>query len=346
MTKLIIAAFLSSIVVAASSVSAYSQIDQLRRSRVRMDASIRAEDEKERKRNEELYGAALPTPRAAVMNVDVQGILSTQEFKSFADARLRTAGRITDGENLWLYLKFKSKLGDYVLTTRDKDDPTKLHYSLFAEIGPKGDITALNQYLLQFTKEDLAATELKINLAPGLTGRNRSVPLFLTAAGSAKPGTWTNEIRVSNMAAVPRGLNGHLATASVVLDLKGGNAKYRKMYSDYDSMVLRGTTDLSIMPVAGTFYDAAARDAVVARLKDEGLTPESFYFAGDNWSEYMGSTMAMKRERKVFAVYTYKKAADCFYGLATVVQKFDFPSDKFGPSEISLTKDLPVPCSK
>ncbi|MEP7213419.1 MAG: hypothetical protein ABI791_10105 [Acidobacteriota bacterium] len=345
MKKLIIAAFLSLIVVAAY-VPAYSQIDQLRRSRVRMDASIRAEDEKERKRNEELYGAALPVPRAAVMNVDVQGILSAQDLKSFADARLRTISRITDGENLWLYLKFKTKLGDYVLTTRDADDPTKLHYSLFAEIGPKGDITALNQYLLQFTKEDLAATELKINLAPGLTGRNRSIPLFLTAAGSAKPGLWTNEIRVSNMVAVPRGLSGHLATASVVLDLKGGNAKYRKMDADYDSMVLRGTTDLSIMPIAGTFYDAATRDAVVNRLKAEGLTAESFYFAGDAWSEYMGSTMAMKRERKVFAVYTYKKAADCFYGLAAIVQNYDYSADKFGPSEISLTKDLALPCAK
>ena len=227
MKKLVIASFLSLIVVAASSLTAYPQIDQLRRSRVRIDASIRAEDEKERKRNEELYGAALPVPRAAVMNVDVQGVLSAQDVKSFADARLRAVSKVTDGENLWLYLKFKSKLGDYVLTTRDAADPTKLHYSLFAEIGPKGDITARNQYLLQFTKEDLAATELKINLAPGLTGRNRSIPLFLTTAGSTKPGLWTNEIRVSNIVAVPRSLSGHLATAPVVLDLKTGNTKYQ-----------------------------------------------------------------------------------------------------------------------
>jgi len=346
MTKLKFAALLSILMIASSAVPAYAQIERARRARVRMDESIRAEDEKERKRDEELYGAPLPTPRAAVQNVDVQGILTTKDAASFDEARIRSATRLADGDNLWLFLKFKTKLGDYVLTTRDAEDPTKLHYSLFAEIGPKGDVTALNQYLLQFTKEDLAATELKINLAPGMTGRNRSIPLFLTAAGAARPGMWTNEVRVSNMAAVPRDPNASLATASVILDLKGGNPKYRKMYADYDSMVLRGTTDLSIMPAAGTFYDAAIRDAVLAKLKLEGVTPADLYFAGDGWSEYLGSTMALKRERKVFAVYTYKKAAGCFYGVAAVTQAFDYANVKFGPSEISLTNDLAVPCAK
>jgi len=318
----------------------------MRRSERRMNESVRAEEEKERKRNEELYGESLPTPRPAVKNVDVQGVLSTQEAKSFAEALLRPATRVADGETLWLYLKFKTRLGDYVLTTRDADDPSKLHYSLFTEIGPKGDVTALNQYLLQFTKDDLAATEIKINLAPGLTGRNRSIPLFLTAAGSAKPGLWANEIRISNQAAVPRDPNTSLATAAVVLDLKGGNAKYKKLDTDYDALILRGTTDLSIMPIAGTFYDAGVRDAVLAKLGLEGIKPANFYFAGDGWSEYMGSTMAMKRERKAFAAYTYQKAAECLYGVATVVQKFDYMNDKFGPSEVSLTKDLAVPCPK
>jgi len=337
---------LSLLLIFASNVPVFSQFDQLRRSRARMNESIRAEEERNRRREEELNGPALPKPRPAVMNVDVQGIVTTHEFKGFAEAKMKAATQIADGDDLWLYLKFRSTLGDYVLTTRDAEDPTKLHYTLFAEIGPKGDVTALNQYVLQFNKEDLAANEVKINLAPGQTGRNRSIPLFLTAAGAAKPGMWNNEIRVSNMAAIPRDPNGHLISTSIVLDLKGGNPKYRKMSADYDSMVLRGTTDVSVMPLAGTFYDAGLRDAIFAKTKSAGIVPANFYFAGDGWSEYLGSTMAMKRERKVFGVYSYKKAAGCLYGVAEVVQKFDYSSGKFGPADITLINDIAVPCPK
>jgi hypothetical protein len=308
-----------------------------------MDESVRATEEIERKRREAMEGEAPPVPRAAVINVDVQGVLSAQDLKSFAEAKLRPSVRLKDGENLWLYLKFKTKLGDYVLTTRDADDPTNVHFTLFAEIGPKGDVTALQQYVLRFVKEDLAATELKINLAPGLAGRNRSIPLFLDAAGSSKPGVWTREIRISNAAAIPRD---YLATTAVALDLQGGNAKFRKMLAEYDSMVLRGTTDLTVVPVAGTFYDAAVRDAVLAKLTTEKLSPTNFYFAGDQWAEQLGSTMSPRRERKVFGVATYNRAAGCFYAVAEVVQKFDYLNDRFGASEVTLTKDLPLPCAK
>src|SRR5215218_11463474 len=94
MRKLISAAFLSLLVIATSSLTAHSQIERIRRSERRMNESVRAEEEKERKRNEELYGESLPTPRPAVKNVDVQGVLSTQEAKSFAEALLRPATRV------------------------------------------------------------------------------------------------------------------------------------------------------------------------------------------------------------------------------------------------------------
>ena len=347
MRNLRITAAVSLFLIFISSVPVSAQIEQRRRARARMNQSIRAEEEKERRRDEEFNGPALPKPKPAVMNVDVQGLLSTREFKNLAEAKLHPAGRVTDGENLWLYLKFKTTLGDYVLTTRDADDPTKLHYQLFAEIGPKGDVTALNQYLLQFNKEDLAANELKINLAPGLMGRNRSIPLFLTAAGAARPGTWANEIRISNKPAVPRDLNGHLASTPIVLDLKGGNAKFQKMSSDYDSIVIRGTTDISVLPVAGTFFDNAIKESIYAKLAAENIEPSRFYFAGDGWSEYLGSTMAMKRERKVYGVFTYRRAENCFYGLAEVLEKFDYSTGKFVvPGEITVTKDIAVPCAK
>ena len=326
-------------------IPAYSQFEQMKRTRGRINESVRAEKERERQQQLE-SGELLPQPKPATLNVDVQAVLAAADYKSFADARPHAAVRVTDGQPLWLYLKFKSRLGDYVLTVRSAEDKSKLQYLLFAEIGPKGDVTASNQYLLQFNKEDLDASELKINLAPGLTGHNRSIPLFLTAAGTVRPGLWTNEVRISNNPAVPRGLSQHLATAPVILDLKGGNPKYQKMNSEYDSIVLRGTADVSIMPLAGTFFDQSIKKAVIEKLAPEGLTPSNFYFAGDGWSDYSGSTMAMARNRKVFAVFTYEKAAKCYYGLAQVVQKYDFAHSKFDAPAVELLKDLAVPCAK
>ena len=34
----------------------------------------------------------------------------------------------------------------------------------------------------------------------------------------------------------------------------------------------------------------------------------------------------------------------CFYGLATVVEKFDAMKNEFGSPEITITKDLPMAC--
>ena len=134
----------------------------------------------------------LPVPKPAVMNVDVQIALSKSEHKTFAEAKAAEVKKLVDGEPLWLYVKFKTRLGDYVVTTRHPDDSEKLRYTLYAEVGPRGDITALNQYAIQFSKDDLAASEVKINLAPGMFGRNKSIPVFLwpTCALSMLP--WRN----------------------------------------------------------------------------------------------------------------------------------------------------------
>jgi len=85
------------------------------------------------------------------MNVDVQIVLSKGEYKTFAEAKAAAAQRIVDGEPLWLYIKFRSRLGDYVVTTRHPDDYEMLRYTLFAEVAPRGDFTALSQYAIRFS---------------------------------------------------------------------------------------------------------------------------------------------------------------------------------------------------
>ena len=327
-----------------SSSAVFAQLEQRKRSRERIDRMIEATKEREERGQGE---GTLPTPKAAVMNVDVQIVLSGKDFKTFAEAKPNALNRVVDGTPLWLYVKFKGKLGDYVFTTPNPEEPGKVKYVLYAEIGPQGDVTALNQYLLQFSKEDLVANELKINLAPGLFGRNKSMQVFLASAAAVKPGVWNNEFRLANSPGLPRSANAHLAKAGIALDSVGGSTKYRKMDAEYDSIILRGTADVTKMPIPGTFFSETVKTQVLAKLQNEGITPAKFYFSGDDWTVFaVGSMMTMKQNRKVFASYTYQKGADCFYGVAEVVQTYDPFISRFGEASINLTKDFPITCTE
>jgi len=328
------------------SIVVYSQdFPQKERFRKRTEQSIKASDDREHDRRLEESGN-LPVPKPAVMNVDVQIVLSKAEYKTFAEAKTAEAKKIVDGEPLWLYVKFKSKLGDYVLTTRHPEDPERLRYTLYAEVAPRGDITALNQYSIRFAKEDLAATELKINLAPGLFGRNKSMPVFLMTSGAAKSGVWNNEFRLTNSTAFPRALNENLASTPITLDLAGGPGKYKKMDSQYDSIILRGTTDLAKMPVAGTFFSEEVKNHVETKLAGESITPIKIYFSGDDWEELASFGISPRKSRRVFATFTYRRGEACFYGVAEVVENYDLIGSKFSEAEIKLQKDLPVLCTE
>ena len=315
------------------------------RQKQRMDRLIQAEQEREHDRRLEEEGR-LPTPRPAVMNVDVQIALAKAELKTFAEAKAAEVKKIVDGEPLWLYVKFKTKLGDYVLTTRNPEDREKLRYTLYAEVGPRGDITALHQYSILFAKEDLALNEIKINLAPGMFGRNRSIPVFLMTSGGAKTGVWNNEFRLTNTVAMPRALTDNLASSPVTLDFSGGTSKYKKMNSEYDSIILRGTTDVAKMPVAGSYFSEALSGALTARLAADEIKPLKIYFSGDDWQEFASFGPPMTRSRKMFATFAYRRGETCFYGVAELIQAFDFMQSKYGDPEIKLQKDLPAQCAE
>jgi hypothetical protein len=199
--------------------------------------------------------------------------------------------------------------------------------------------------VIQFTKEDLPLTELKIGLAPALFGRNRSIPVFLMTSGSAKSGVWNNEVRLSNSTTFPRLATSSLAVVPITLDFAGGVTKYKKLASDYDSISIRGTTDISKLPAAGTFFSQPISDAIVAKLAAENITPVKLYFSGDDWQEFGSGGFTQTRARKIFATFTYRSGESCLYGTAEVVQKFDFAESKFGESEISIEKNLPADCA-
>lgn len=332
-----------SVIILFVACTGYAQIPQRDRYRERMDRSIKASEDAEHDRRL-AESDKLPTPKKAVMNVDVQMVVTKAEYRSFAEARAAAAGKFLDGEPAWLFVRFNGKLGDYVLTTRDPDDPEKLLYTLFAELAPRGDVTALHQVTLRFAKEDLALPELKINLAPGSFGRNKSIPSFLQTAGEARSGVWNNEVRLTNNTTVPRDLTENLATAAVTLDLSSGGVRYRKMESEYDSMVIRGSTDPARLPVPGTFFNESLRSRIAARVEAEGIKPAKIYFSGDGWLESASFAVETRKSRKVFATVTYRSGEKCFYRLARVVEQYDFVRGKYGETQIALEEALPLAC--
>jgi len=325
------------------SAPALSQFPQMRRAQERMDQLRKAEAEREGRSENE---SALPKPKAARMNVDVRMTLSTKDHKAFDEAAAQSAEKLADGDSLFLYIKFNGKLGDYVLTVRDAENDDALRYLMFAEVAPAGDITALSHYVLEFTKEDLELREVKINLAPGAPGRNASIPVFVDVAGTRKAGVWNNELRLTNSQAIPRSPTDNLATAPIVLDLSGGAAKYPQVLAEYDSMILRGTTDLGRMPIPGSFYSLPLKNEVLVKLRTESIEPARFYFSGSGWAETGVSLLNPKRTRSVFAAYTYRREKDCFYGVAEVIQVFDAVKGSFATDAIKTQNGLPVPCTE
>lgn len=334
-------------IVAFAAFSISAQVIMPQRKIDRMDRVIRAGEARDRGQQPGAETeSGLPRPRPAVMNVSVRGVITTAEYRSFTEAAAHPAATVTDGEPVWLYLKFNTKLGDYVTADRPVESPDTIRYRLWVEIGPQGDAMTLNQYVLEFTKDDLALTEMKIGLAPGLRGRNASIPVFLANAAVRQPGSWKNEVRVTNNIAFPRAKEDNLAKVNVVLDVSKGRGKYTEMDVSYDSMVIRGSLDTAITPFAGTFYSDQIRGEIEKAVNFEGIKPARIYFASDGWAESATFTPAVNRTRKIYGVFTYETDGKCFYGTAQVVETFDQMANAFTGPSVKLEKDLPLACEK
>jgi hypothetical protein len=323
----------------------FGQIPQTKRRMDRLNRQIVVADDAEHDRKLDEEGR-LPAPKPAVMNIDVQMVLSKADVKTFAEAKAAEAKRVVDGDPLWMYLKFKSKLGDYVLTTRDPEDPEKLVYTLYAEISPKGDIATLQQYSIQFAKEDLAANEVKMNLTSTNSGGNKWIPIILLMAETTKSGVWNNDLRLANNLIVPRSLSDNLASAPVVIDFSAGSSKYQKIGQDYVSLLLRGTSDITKMPAAGTYFSNDLKARITDRLAKENIQPLKIYFSGIHRHEFASSVPMAKKWRRVFATFTYHENEQCRYGLADITETFDFAKGAYAEPEIKLQKLSNIPCEE
>lgn len=297
--------------------------------------------EQERRRIEAEQGVATADVKPAVMNVDVQMALTKLEYKNFAEAKPNISKEITDGDNLWLYVKFNGKLERYVY--RLQEDLGE-RYVLFVEYGPEGDTTAKSHQVIEFRKDELNLTELKMSLSPGRAGNNRALAIFSKNVSASKPGRWSNELRITNKPGLPRGINDYLAKVAFVCDFTRGFTKYPKMTATFESMVLRDTLDESKLPIAGTFDDQSVLIAINERLAAEKITPTRIYFAGDNWLEYSDLPTSQRQFRTVTGVVQYQAGAKCLYGTATVLQVYNQAENRYGNSIIAFRKDILTTC--
>ncbi len=316
----------------------------MQRQQERIQAAEKADAERKRAAESNKENL-LPVPKKAVMNVDVQAVLAKGDHQTFAEAKTKEAKAVADGDDLWLYLKFNGKLGDYARAIRDAETG-EIAYRLYAEIAPQGDATTLNRYVLSFFKEELLLPELKINLTPGLPGRNAATPLFVEVAGSRQPGRWNTEFRLTNSSAVPRLVTDNLATATVTLELPSGPARYSVLRSDFASMLIRGTTDTKRLPVAGTFYSLPLKLEITKKLNADGIEPVRFYFASDQWLESGASVLNPQANRRIFAAFTYRKGDVCHYGVAEAIQKYDPMRSVFVWDRAEVTPGLPLDCAQ
>lgn len=324
---------------------AAAQFPQARRNEERRQQAIEA-DEKRQKENAAKDDPSIPQPKTSVVNKNVRIVLSGKNFKNFDEAASEPKNKVGDGEDLWLYLKIDTKLGDYVLTQPDTENRGAFKYLLYADISPQNDPTVLAKYIIQFSREDLELKELKINLSPGMKGRNAAIPVFLDVAASRSPGIWNNQLRIANKNIAPRLSTDDLANVPLTFALPASVSKYKKIKEDFESMRLRGTTDEAILPEPGMFYNLPLKTAIQNYIKDRGIQPLRFYFAGDGWEELGASTLYREPQRSLFAVFTYREKDICFYGVAKVTQKMDMMTSKFVGDEIEIVKDLKVACSE
>ncbi len=321
--------------------SAAGQFPQMKKVEERRQAMIAADEQRQKAEKEGKPSPIAPRP---VMNVDVRMLLTKTEYKNFADAVAGTVKRFVDGDPVWLYVKFNGKLERYVHKVQLADGTER--YLLYVEYGPQGDITAKGHETLEFGKDELALTELKLSLAPGKAGHNKSLAIYFKNVADGKPGLWNNEIRLADLSSFPRSPGDYLATTGFTSDFSKGLVKYPAGKTAFRSMVLRDTTDEGKLPVPGKFDNTAARADLVTRLAAEGIAPSKVYFSDDFWREYSDIPTSIRQYRAVTGTFLYRKGTVCLYGTADIKQAYDAMNDRFNESTIELQKDISIPCTE
>jgi hypothetical protein len=328
--------------ISSAAIGIFAQdFPQMRQMEERRREMVKADEEEHNQGKTPAKAPASPRP---VTNVDVQMVLTRNEYKSFAEAKPNAVSTFADGDPAWLYVKFNGKLERYVRRLPDGNGGERC--VLFFEYGPAGDITAKSHETVEFSKAELGQSELKFSLSPGRAGHNKALAIYIKNVAVSKPGLWHNELRLTDSNGFPRSQTDYLAKTAFNSDFGKGVSKYPLARTAFQSMVLRDNTDEAKLPIAGHFDDNAARTDLAIRLSAESITPVKVYFADDFWSEYSDNPTSVRQFRTATATFLYRSGAACMYGTADITQEFQPMDNRFGPSKITLKKDLPVACTE
>jgi hypothetical protein len=283
------------------------------------------------------------------VNTGVEMVFTNEEYKNFDEAKAHSVNRVVDGDLLWLYIKFRGTLADYVSPTVVYNDDDSDDFLLFTEIGEAGTDNMYKSDTLFFRKQELNGSELKLNLAPGKPGQNKSLPFFLDVAAGGSYAVRNNEIRISNSPDEPRIRADYLATAAITCDVSRGLTKYKKMKDDFETARYLGVAEENKLPKPTDFNDPALKASVIARLKTVGITPVKFYFTREDWEiRTVEPTVNRPGEKysKMYAAYTYKKGAECLFGYADIQRNYSYAMAAFSEPIIELNKGFPILCEK
>jgi hypothetical protein len=266
-------------------------------------------------------------------------IYTVKECKNFEEAEKFKITEVKDGDSLWMYLRFPSALINYIPADEHAgtdEDGFDLH-SLRVGMGPQDAKEIWNIWAFYFKKRELNTSELKINLAPGVPGRNKSANSFLQTVGRGRPGIWKNAMLVYVK------YEEYLAIGPITCNVENGLAKYKKMATDLYEKVNVGTAEENKLPEAKGFNDAQIRQFCVNKIKEKGITITKFYFTYDNWATVSNGNN-QKIAREMTAVFTYKIKDECFFGTIELRQPYSALTVQYGENEIKMQPGFPYLC--
>ena len=99
-------------------------------------------------------------------------------------------------------------------------------------------------------------------------------------------------------------------------------------------------------PASQDTRDPDTLRADIEKLAAENIQPLKVYFSGDDWQESASFVPSTSKSRRIFATFTYREGEQCNYGVAEILQTFDFMKAEYGEPEINIQKGLPIGCAE
>lgn len=282
-----------------------------------------------------------------------QMVFTNKEYPSFDAAKPNAINKVADGEELWMYVKLPKPLKAYAFIddVSRQSQPTAPYYIMYA-LGPANDFeTEYNTEQINFKAEELDATELKVNLAPGHAGRHLSSNIFLGVVAGGSPGVWENSIRVyaptnereeTDFGSRPK--KNVLAVAPIIADVANGISKYQKQKNDYIYAVSKGVAGENKLEQEGRFVDNEIKAMMMKALANKNITPVKFYFTSDDWTIQSNWSTGQPEWLSVFAQAIYKKNGKCYFANVGVSRKYIPLLDQWGELSTVVNPDFPIEC--